>query len=111
MVGSAAERGNRWARGPVRDVRAGRLLVDDNTALWRVATDRDSDGAVLDRSTAAVELLNALPVNHRCAGEWMTIALMCHAVRFLTGTIDYEVPAQDLTCGCRGCRRSCTATS
>lgn len=35
--------------------------------------------------------------NHRCAGEWITIALMKVAVRFLTETISYEVPSQDLS--------------
>jgi len=33
---------------------------------------------------------------HRCAGEWVTTALMAGAVRFLTRTIRYDVPAQDL---------------
>lgn len=34
--------------------------------------------------------------NHRCAGEWITIALMKSAVRFLTGSVRYQVPEQDL---------------
>ena len=34
---------------------------------------------------------------HRCPGEWLTIALVEEAVRLLTRTIRYEVPAQDLT--------------
>jgi fatty-acid peroxygenase len=34
--------------------------------------------------------------NHRCAGEWITIALLTGAVRFLAADIDYAVPAQDL---------------
>lgn len=33
---------------------------------------------------------------HRCPGEWITIALMGVAVRFLTAEISYRVPAQDL---------------
>lgn len=33
---------------------------------------------------------------HRCPGEWITIALMKQAVRFLARDLDYEVPAQDL---------------
>ena len=33
---------------------------------------------------------------HRCAGEWITIALMKHAVRLLTETMQYDVPDQDL---------------
>mgnify|MGYP002777818634 CR=1 FL=1 len=35
-------------------------------------------------------------VNHRCAGEWITIALMQQAVRLLTTGMRYDVPAQDL---------------
>ncbi len=34
---------------------------------------------------------------HRCAGEWLTIALMKSALRMLTREMDYAVPAQDLT--------------
>jgi len=35
--------------------------------------------------------------NHRCAGEWITLALMKIAVKFLTDSIEYDVPNQDLT--------------
>lgn len=35
--------------------------------------------------------------NHRCAGEWITIAVMSEAVRLLTGEMRYRVPEQDLT--------------
>lgn len=35
-------------------------------------------------------------VHHRCPGEWITLELMRVAVRFLTETIDYDVPTQDL---------------
>lgn len=34
---------------------------------------------------------------HRCAGEWLTIALMKSALRLLTREMDFVVPAQDLT--------------
>lgn len=34
--------------------------------------------------------------NHRCAGEWITIALMKSTLRFLTRAITYDVPAQNL---------------
>lgn len=33
---------------------------------------------------------------HRCPGEWITIALMKMAVRFLARELHYEVPQQDL---------------
>jgi len=34
--------------------------------------------------------------NHRCPGEWITIALMQHATMLLTTRLRYEVPDQDL---------------
>ncbi len=36
-------------------------------------------------------------LNHRCAGEWLTIALMKEAVEVLTKRVGYEVPPQNLT--------------
>ena len=36
-------------------------------------------------------------LNHRCAGEWLTIEVMKEAVRALTRAVTYEVPPQDLT--------------
>ncbi|GAB2784630.1 fatty-acid peroxygenase [Halomonas shantousis] len=35
-------------------------------------------------------------LNHRCPGEWITIALMKVAVDKLTGAMEYDMPAQDL---------------
>lgn len=35
-------------------------------------------------------------VNHRCAGEWITIEIMKRAVRMLTKEMRYTVPPQDL---------------
>ncbi|MBW4537745.1 MAG: cytochrome P450 [Myxacorys chilensis ATA2-1-KO14] len=35
-------------------------------------------------------------VGHRCAGEWITIELMKASVKFLTQSIQYDVPEQDL---------------
>lgn len=34
--------------------------------------------------------------HHRCPGEWITIALMKRALRFLTREMTYDVPEQDL---------------
>ncbi len=34
--------------------------------------------------------------NHRCAGEWITLALMQEAVHLLTSAMTYDVPPQDL---------------
>ena len=36
-------------------------------------------------------------VNHRCPGEWITLSLMTGAVRFLTESISYDVPDQNLS--------------
>jgi fatty-acid peroxygenase len=33
---------------------------------------------------------------HRCAGEWITIELLRAATAFLAGSIQYQVPPQDL---------------
>lgn len=35
--------------------------------------------------------------DHRCAGEWITIALMRSAARLLVGSVEYTMPRQDLT--------------
>lgn len=35
--------------------------------------------------------------SHRCPGEWVTIALMSQAARFLTRETTFDMPAQDLT--------------
>lgn len=35
-------------------------------------------------------------LSHRCPGEWITIELMKEALRFLTRSIEYDVPEQDL---------------
>jgi fatty-acid peroxygenase len=34
--------------------------------------------------------------NHRCPGEWITLALMKEAVEFLISSIEYKVPPQNL---------------
>ena len=36
-------------------------------------------------------------IGHRCAGEWITIALMRQAVRMLAQCVTFEVPVQDLS--------------
>ncbi|MCB0136920.1 MAG: cytochrome P450, partial [Caldilineaceae bacterium] len=35
-------------------------------------------------------------VNHRCAGEWITLALMKGALQMLTSAMQYYVPPQNL---------------
>jgi fatty-acid peroxygenase len=36
-------------------------------------------------------------IGHRCAGEWLTIALLRQAVRMLTQAISFEIPEQDMS--------------
>jgi fatty-acid peroxygenase len=36
-------------------------------------------------------------LQHRCPGEWITVALMRTALEFFTQTIRYNVPPQDLS--------------
>ena len=35
-------------------------------------------------------------MNHRCPGEWITIELMKVSSGFLAGSIEYDLPDQDL---------------
>lgn len=56
----ARRRAERWAGGLIEDVRAGRLAPPEGSAARVVATHRDLTGQLLDRPTAAVELLNVL---------------------------------------------------
>ncbi len=57
-------RTERWARGLIEDVRAGRLALTEGDAQSRalhvIATHRGPDGNLLDTTTAAVELINIL---------------------------------------------------
>jgi fatty-acid peroxygenase len=53
-------RTERWVRGLVEQVRAGRLEVPGDAALSVVARHRDLDGSVLDTKSAGVELINVL---------------------------------------------------
>lgn len=50
----------RWTRDVVRQVRKGKFTTPENSALFTVAWQRDSDGGLLKLHTAAVELLNVL---------------------------------------------------
>ncbi|WNO54699.1 cytochrome P450 [Stakelama saccharophila] len=53
-------RSERWARRVIHALRDGRLAADSQTPIARLATFRDANGALLDRKTAGVELLNLL---------------------------------------------------
>ena len=49
-----------WARGVIDDVRNGRIAAPDGSSLSIIARHRDIDGRMLERTVAAVELLNVL---------------------------------------------------
>ena len=53
-------RTERWAGRLIDDVRAGRRQPPPDTALARIAHHRELDGTLLDRRTAAIELINVL---------------------------------------------------
>lgn len=54
------KRAERWCGRIVEDVRNERLFPPEESALFAVSWHRDSDGGLLDRHAAAVELLNFL---------------------------------------------------
>lgn len=56
----ARQRAERWIGDLIEDVRAGRLKPPEDSAAWVVAMHRDLKGELLDRHTAAVELINVL---------------------------------------------------
>jgi fatty-acid peroxygenase len=56
----ARRRSEAWARGLILDVRAGRLRPEVDTALSRIAFQRDSRERELPLAIAAVELLNLI---------------------------------------------------
>lgn len=53
-------RTEKWIRGIVRDVRSGKLIPKQGTALYEIAFYRGPDGKMLDDQIAAVELINIL---------------------------------------------------
>lgn len=56
----ARDLAERWIGGVIDDVRAGKLLPAEDSAVWTIARHRDLKGDLLDRRTAAVELINVL---------------------------------------------------
>lgn len=49
-----------WIRGVIDDVRTGKLITEEGSALYAMAFHRDLDGSMLDTQMAAVELINVL---------------------------------------------------
>ncbi len=56
----ARRRAERWIGNLIEEVRAGRLKPPEESAAWVIAMHRDLKGDLLDRHTAAVELINVL---------------------------------------------------
>ena len=56
----ARVRAEKWAEGLVEELRSGRLDAAEGSALQVISTHRGADGRPLERTTAAVELLNIL---------------------------------------------------
>jgi fatty-acid peroxygenase len=101
-VAGRARSGFTW-RG--YDVPAGRRLVLDlygtnrDPRLWAdpgvFRPDRFADGPG-DAFTLVPQGGGDHAWGHRCAGEWVTVALVAQAHRVLTRQVRYEVPPQDL---------------
>ncbi|MEW5853104.1 MAG: cytochrome P450 [Myxococcota bacterium] len=68
-------RAERWMAKLVKDVRAHRLAIPDDSALARVASHRDLDGQLLTPGIAAVEVLNLLRPTVAVA-RWITFAAL-----------------------------------
>ena len=49
-----------WIRGIIRQIRAGKLQVEEGSAAQVIALHRDLEGKLLDRQIAAVELINII---------------------------------------------------
>jgi fatty-acid peroxygenase len=56
----ARRRAEQWIGELIEEVRTGRLKPPEESAAWVVAMHRDLNGELLDRNTAAVELINVL---------------------------------------------------
>jgi fatty-acid peroxygenase len=56
----ARTRAEEWIRKVIEDVRAGKLKVDEGSALYVMAFHKELDGSQLDTQMAAIELINVL---------------------------------------------------
>lgn len=74
----ARKRAHRWAEQLIADVRNEGSRPGEDSALSRVAWHKGDDGALLDRTTAATELLNVLRPTVAVA---VYIAFVAHALR------------------------------
>lgn len=56
----ARNRVEKWIREVIEDVRSGKLMAEEDSALHAIAFHKNLDGSKLDTQTAAVELINVL---------------------------------------------------
>ena len=56
----ARKTAEQWMKDLIQDLRAGKLQVDNDSAFYRFALQRDSNDELLDDEVVAVELLNLL---------------------------------------------------
>jgi len=90
----ARNRAEHWIEGLVEDVRAHRLAVDEGCALHATAWHREMSGELLDKRTAAVELINVMRPTVAVAWYVMFAAMALHQypdcrARLLTAEGDY----------------------
>ncbi|GAA3970258.1 cytochrome P450 [Allohahella marinimesophila] len=68
-------------------------------AIWKNA-DQFNAARFLEADITPFNLIpqggGTFDINHRCAGEWLTIEMLKQAVRMLVGEMAYKVPEQDL---------------
>ncbi|WP_077610242.1 cytochrome P450 [Clostridium sp. Marseille-P2415] len=57
---SARNRTEEWIRGIIEDVRNGKLIVNEDSALYLMAFHREPDGIQMDLQMAAIELINII---------------------------------------------------
>jgi fatty-acid peroxygenase len=56
----ARNRSEYWARDIIRNVRRGRIIAPEGTALYAIAWHHNLNGSILDSQVAAIELINIL---------------------------------------------------
>lgn len=74
----ARNRAERWIEGLVEDVRHHRLTVDEDCALYAISWHRDLSEELLDKRTAAVELINVVRPTVAVAWYIMFAAMALH---------------------------------
>jgi cytochrome P450 len=107
----ARSRSEAWLADLVERTRTDTLQPPADSALSVIAQHRDEQGNLLDAGMPERfagewdgSAFSLIPqgggdphTQHRCPGEWITIAVMKRAVQALVRDMHYDVPEQDLT--------------